>query len=707
MRLKMNAVHAPTRARSRSQACAAWRVLTSALCVALVGSPAIAFDVNTHAAISAIAVSDHPESQVEAFLKTQIGSPMGLNESALQLDAETGAFSSPHTLVEWLVLGAMDEDEGVRPLRHFYNPLRKEGLSDVTLCGAERTLRAFPGSVTWAWSNAGASGDMPRHGWQDARRAYFRWLTATAVEEAGDALAKTFKSLGHVIHLLQDTAQPQHARNDAHLTHSFSTVFGGVTGEGAPFEEFCALNFGDPAAIRALGDVRVPRLPPPTRAPGGIDPRFHAFWDTFQYARSERDISDPRGLDPDSLGLAEFSCAYFVTDDTMFTDEPAFQLYTELGTPGGIYQILSGNPQVHWRHRFRSPSLREVAGWSDALGPADRVGAGAVSLVRYGEGNCLAVSGEQFFASSRQLRHKQLNIDNYCSARVIGNELFVGLNSLNRAAHAKALLPRAVAYSTGLLNYFFRGKLNCQLTVSECSEDTRALLEITNVSEDDFTGGEFILLEDDGYGTSRRVLGSFELNQARLSGELPAGGSMSARMRGLVVRGRPFVVYRGTIGSEENIAVATGLAPVRATSADNLTFDGGFGVRPVAPEATRLELEPPTGGPYSSHSSVRFRARLVRELDEQGIPCRQIWFFVHSNGSWIRVSLGRDSNGHSIFPKTDSDGWAEATWTLPTVNAREDEIRQWSIYARFENNSLAADYFEDSESERSSISVRR
>ena len=54
----------------------------------------------------------------------------------------------------------------------------------------------------------------------EAGEYYHRSLTLPAKADRDAQLALTFRALGQVIHLIQDAAQPQHTRNDAHFPFS-------------------------------------------------------------------------------------------------------------------------------------------------------------------------------------------------------------------------------------------------------------------------------------------------------------------------------------------------------------------------------------------------------------------------------------------------------------------------------------------------------
>jgi hypothetical protein len=105
-----------------------------------------------------------------------------------------------------VAIGGVYEDVPFwRVLNHFYDPTRNEGLG---LLGAAA-------SPDWALEPAGAL-DGQNHSYRDARDAFYQGLTASSRERRERELGFTFFALGHVIHLIQDVAQPQHTRRDIH-----------------------------------------------------------------------------------------------------------------------------------------------------------------------------------------------------------------------------------------------------------------------------------------------------------------------------------------------------------------------------------------------------------------------------------------------------------------------------------------------------------
>jgi hypothetical protein len=173
--------------------------------------------------------------------------------------------SSSLSLDGWLMRGAVREDDNdglfdplgiglgiwvtgddrdldpygriLRAVKHFYDPIRDLPYPYASECGFYTCVRA----TTWLTGTTdpllptGNMADPNRRqhfAWVDAIDDYFYGLSLTsdadgdgsrsAAERKSDSqermwrFATSIKSIGHVVHLLQDAAQPQHVRSDAH-----------------------------------------------------------------------------------------------------------------------------------------------------------------------------------------------------------------------------------------------------------------------------------------------------------------------------------------------------------------------------------------------------------------------------------------------------------------------------------------------------------
>ncbi len=102
----------------------------------------------------------------------------------------------------WIVKGAINEDTFPRYFNHFYDPI----YNRPWLGGWNMTAEIAP-----AWAQDSVRQTVFTRGdqsWQKAVEAYAK----------GD-LESSFVALGHILHLLEDMAVPEHTRNDTHIPY--------------------------------------------------------------------------------------------------------------------------------------------------------------------------------------------------------------------------------------------------------------------------------------------------------------------------------------------------------------------------------------------------------------------------------------------------------------------------------------------------------
>lgn len=118
-----------------------------------------------------------------------------------------------------IINGSAEEDNGTRPLQHFFDPLNDRGLS---------VLKTWLSSRIWA-QDTEAQGNYCDWGICSKRIGYsdkyfssptdYSWDRAIYEYAHGDK-NRALESLGHVLHLIQDASVPAHVRNDQHLNHN-------------------------------------------------------------------------------------------------------------------------------------------------------------------------------------------------------------------------------------------------------------------------------------------------------------------------------------------------------------------------------------------------------------------------------------------------------------------------------------------------------
>jgi hypothetical protein len=320
-----------------------------------------------------------------------------------------------------------------RPLNHFFDPINHRGLTVGFLIGTE--------SPKWALELNVANNYFPLTGqdfsFSDARKYFLQALTGQAEQERDKYWGLTFQTLGHVIHHIQDMAQPQHVRNEQHLfprsayEETTEAIFDNLP-EDAPFpflQTFDPVNF---ATARK-------------------------FWVT--------DEEDGMGQ-----GLAEFTNNNFVSAATNFR---------------GAINNLQTDPE------YPLPNGQDAQLRVKRIEDPDLLGSGQ------------PLRGQMVFIETPVVDRYQDTVQTNPRASTYSifdpdlttySPTFQAIYSLNRFNYDVArefLLPRAVAYSAGLINYFFRGRIDLA-----ADPNNSLLYVITNRGAEDVKG-TFTLYYDD------------------------------------------------------------------------------------------------------------------------------------------------------------------------------------------------------------------
>ncbi|HKY21276.1 MAG TPA: hypothetical protein VJM31_08660 [Vicinamibacterales bacterium] len=360
----------------------------------------------------------------EGFLRNGLGLPDGSRTILPPLDGV------PHEVGEWIEMGGELEDAGEpafpksgRYYNHFHDPLRPWATAGLT----SAIVGSNESSVRWMQNpNQAASGAAGGNwSWHDARRMYYQSLTEPDRDMRNALLAATFRSIGQMMHLVVDASNPDHARNDPHPL--------------ASVKKLGYWNYDKWMLARHTGNHRLDQFVPSLLAnPIGFDPSilqipisgtepakvpiarlidsdtYHGGnpWVTFN-------ATDPRL--PAPIGLSEISNANFFSEDTLEAGYPNPRPSTV-----GLIPIEMAGPQPA---RDGRNVVRRYWTRPEGLGllPANPARA-----------QCAA---DAFFAWL--VKPKPY----WCMDRVVWDQTGVHM------------LPRAVGYARGVLEYFFRGSL--------------------------------------------------------------------------------------------------------------------------------------------------------------------------------------------------------------------------------------------------------
>lgn len=314
------------------------------------------------------------------------------------------------SILDWFKYGSNVEDATftrfdetiARYKNHFYDPINDRGLVFQNGLISISGMRA----PDWALESGSISGQ--NYSLEDAKVYYKNALTAGTKIERDNNLAMTFKSLRHVLHTVEDMAQPQHTRNDSHGGDILGTSYGPQTfGEKSQYESY------------VNGKVR-------SLTYSGYDPP------TFDSYRKYYVTGDGKGL-------AEFSNRNFVTEGTNFDCTQTGLLYCNSATGRG----------------YPNPVLN--------LGIKTEVQIGALIPGTTQQGLVTFFGNDivDYNQPGQNIRNDYMTTYSIFDKDLInkGNPPAFTLNRFNYDSMAEILIPRAVGYSAGLLNYFFQGEL--------------------------------------------------------------------------------------------------------------------------------------------------------------------------------------------------------------------------------------------------------
>ena len=418
--------------------------------------PAYAFkEDSTHRQLTAAAINPSV-SNLKNYLINNLGLSEGYDKQLNGIDRK--GFEQNYSIFKWLQEGSQDEDalSFCRASNHFHNPIHSgdwlssqmsdSGWVDI-VCGSTRYS-----NVTWAtgYNSPNTSFIASRSGqdmgWDNARTYFYQSLTSQDSATREEKFVKTFKSVGMVMHLLQDMAVPAHTRNDmsSHLFNSYN-----------PLKWFS--NLFENYVITHSDAISNTPVPPTFTAPF----RHTDFWDKDIYT----------GTNPSSgtnQGLAEYSNANFFSQSTIPTNGPSAE------------------------HQFPNPQITSSSYICTDTLP------GAKKLTRYvSRIPCPTNGGTVDHLAAVSLVNSESEASSPATIKV------AWLDNNVHDTYAKDLLPRAVGYSAALLDHFFRGSIELTLPAqgvyataapNGTFNEIRVKAKNTTASGDEMTVGSFQLV---------------------------------------------------------------------------------------------------------------------------------------------------------------------------------------------------------------------
>ena len=365
----------------------------------------------------------------------------------------------------------------IRPRNHFFDPTNGEGLSTSGLPIGEPSL---------AWGYDGGNSFFSNdYSWTKAREYLYISLTgkdfngnliAVTGEERSEYFLKTYRSVGQVMHLIQDLASPAHVRNDLHLPIGL---------EGDLYEHYVDEQYNPDWAIWY-----------PTVQLG----QFPDFWSS-------------------SLGLATFTNRNFISQDTNFDN---------LNIDGQPYYTF---PQIAGIVTTNESIVTQFGGMTNVLVDYER----NVILDNY--------TGEIFTND----RLTAFSVFDFEAQELLGRPVY-SINDFTLESAANILVRRAVGYSAGLLDYFFRGQIQFVLV-----DETH--VRIRNLSPEPLSNG-VIEIYYDNLQNERVFLSDIVVSIPLAPGESTAVIELNPPADNLNP-GKYWLVFQGTLGAEEGAVIGS------------------------------------------------------------------------------------------------------------------------------------------------------
>lgn len=416
-------------------------------------------------------------------------------------DEKLGWDGQKLSITDWFRNGALLEDEGGtfsgRFYNHFHNPLYSYNQwGDAGLTSVWPWVNSGNSAVLWAADDS--SNDWR---WGRVRDYYYNALTSSVDADRQASFAQTFRGLGQVIHLLQDMAQPAHVRNDPHPADDKGV---------APGFEYWAKRTDKKLTVTTLMAHPIYPTDSMNTTSSGYPP-ISQFFDTDQY----------NGTNPSSslsLGLAEYTNANFVSEDTIFKD--------------------FAYPRREDTVVFAESQNKTLNGFEVYRKYFEKVGGG---------------QSIKHFTTASRLYAYLLNDP---------SPSLQGFDDHCYKDYADLLIPRAVGYSAALINYFFRGQMDILPASGGLRVRNSGSEEMTYYA--DSSGhqiGQISIYYDD-IDKIRHPLATYELLVSLAPGETTSVIPFSPPSNN-IEPGRYIVVFQGKLGQEEGAVIGKVTSPSR------------------------------------------------------------------------------------------------------------------------------------------------
>ena len=368
-------------------------------------------------------------------------------EQRMGIKPDRGLGSPAQYPKDWIAYGSEREDDiqqsvpPARMINHFLDPEHDApltvGYSGACLSSAE--ILGVPLRMERADVWALDQGTLNEYNLRAARRHQYAALTEQSPEIREEKAALMLRSLGHIVHLVEDMAQPEHTRNDQHLPFLFGSPVGSL------YEEWTLENLVTNPRPDQLNFFQ---------GYGAVDlPHF-------------RDYFDQGG----AKGLAEFSNRNFVTQDTNYHDVPECYQHS-------LPSILGATARLE----YVDVAIPQSGGPTQTISVVEEVFSSRVHDLY------TQTAETDWYHSTYSVFDAELQ--KYDPAHHV-----YSLNDQSYYSRTLMLMPRAVGYASGLMRRFFGpGGLLLEWAYDGTNTQT-AYAQITNQSTRSIPGSAELTL---------------------------------------------------------------------------------------------------------------------------------------------------------------------------------------------------------------------
>ena len=388
----------------------------------------------------------------------------------------------------WLMRGAIREDDLAPPsmadhdhdprgdiyrvFNHFWDPIHDLGMSAVAGCPPLAPGQVCTTALKWATGLQDPLGPAPSEdtgrrqhfSYKDATNDYWWALTRQRSKESGGSgftkaddsrertfrWATTFRSLGTVVHLLQDMSQPQHSRLDPHspLQPPIRQIYEAFT--EARVLRLSADAVGWTSPLRTIDNG----IPSPDQVPAPAA----GCYPTTAFSTVRKFYSNQQSGDSVAtrMGLADYANRGFFTQGTLPDNQAGSPVYDD---PPRTFFDGSGN-LINGYSRLKGPTHLALLTGGAAVARVSsyflmHAVPDAVSHPSCADNLPATYGGKAPLATENILQRfatLSIGVPTEMVAYTLGAENYIRMGDL--------LIPRAIAYSSGVFDFFFRGQLD-------------------------------------------------------------------------------------------------------------------------------------------------------------------------------------------------------------------------------------------------------